>query len=267
MFYMTMPAKETKYRVQSVARALSLLEAIAAESEGMTLAEASEYLGISKSAAYSLLQTMLARKFLSEDTKLHTYRLGVAMVHLGDSAVAQLPLLSLARPVMKSLSKQTGLTSRLAQSQDGCPLFLSRVYGSSAVRFQTPLGVQEPAHSTAGGKAILATLSEDAVEQFFEGYDLTARTPFTITNRDALVKEIDLVRQRGFAVDNEEDMEGICCVGAAFSSQGGAFVGALTVTGIKSDSYLRRIDEIGKTIVEHADQLSTILSQHNASER
>jgi len=151
------------------------------------------------------------------------------------------------------------MTARVAVADAGYPVFIERVDGPGTVRFFTPLGQREVPHSSAAGKAILSTMSEDEVRRVCEETDLRARTSHTIADLDSLLANLALTRRRGFAVDDEEDAEGVLCAGAAFFDHAGACVGALSVTGIKGDLTAWRIDELGRTVRRFADRLSQLL--------
>lgn len=148
------------------------------------------------------------------------------------------------------------MTSRVAIYDAGHPVFIERVDGPGSVRFYTPLGQRELPHSSAAGKAILATMGQDQVRAICEETGLVARTARTITDLDRLLASLVTVRANGFAVDDEEDAEGIFCVGAAFFSHGGVCAGAVSVTGIKNDLPAWKVNELGRTVRRTADQVS-----------
>ena len=113
------------------------------------------------------------------------------------------------------LADLTKMTSRLAICDDGFPVFIERVDGPGSVRFHTPLGQREMPHASAAGKAILATMTEQQVRDLCAQTGLRRRTGHTITDVDSLLANLALVRSHGFAIDDEEDAEGIFCLGAA----------------------------------------------------
>lgn len=243
-------------RVQSVERAVQVLEQLGqADRAGRSLSELAAALGVAKSTAHALLRTLEAHGFVVE-TAGPRFLLGTSLIRLGDVASTQIPLADLARPILSALTEETGLTSRLALADDGYPLFVARVDGPGAVRFQTPLGSRELPHTTAAGKAILAELPEEQVRKVAAQTGLGGRTRRSITTVEELLPELERVRTRGFAIDDEEDLEGIFCIGAAVSDRSGRCVGAISTTAIKVERPAWRIDELGKTIRKHADALS-----------
>jgi IclR family acetate operon transcriptional repressor len=249
-----------RYTVQSVARALRLVEIVAGGPPGgLSLSELSRALGISKSSTLALARTLVAFGYLRDAHPGPGYTLGTALIRLGDIVARQLPLGDLCRPVIEGLSRDTRMTSRVAISDDGFPVSVDRVDGPGSVRFHTPLGQRELPYTSAAGKAILSAMDEDAIRRMCAETGLAPRTAHTITDVDTLLDNLAVARRLGFAVDDEEDADGVFCVGAAFFGHDGSCVGAVSVTGIKGDLPARRVNELGRTVRHYADQVSRML--------
>ena len=232
-----------------MARALHLIDLVGGgPPEGLSLGDIARALGVSKSTAFSLARTLTSFGYLRHTTPGPRYKLGMALVRLGDIVGRQLPLGDICRPVLRELTDVTGMTSRVALSDGGYPIFIERVDGPGTVRFYTPLGQRELPHATAAGKSILAALAEAQVRGICAEIGLPRRTTHTITDVDTLLDHLALVRRRGFAVDDEEDADGVFCVGAAFFDHNDTCVGAVSVTGIKLELPDWKIDELGNKI-------------------
>lgn len=244
--------------VRSVVRALDAVRLVeGGPPSGLTLSELSKGLGMSKSSTLATLRTLAQGGFLRETQPGPRYKLGMALIRLGDlTAHQQLPG-DLTRPVLRTLAEETGMTARLAIADRGFPVFVERVDGPGAIRFHTPLGSRELPHSTAAGKAILAELPQPDAISVCRDVGLIARTARTITTEGALMRELARIRRNGYAIDNEEDAEGIFCAGAAFRYYGG--IGAVSVTGIKGDTGVAAMRQIGITARRHADDLARAL--------
>lgn len=247
---------DARYTVRSVARSLRLIDIVADHPAGLTLSEAARELGASKSATYSLLRTLVDAGYLLEIAPGPHYQLGFALMRLGDAVSRQLPIADVCRPVLQQLTDATGMTSRAAIADRGWPVFVERVDGPGSVRFHTALGRRETPHVSSAGKAILAELSDDEVREVVGEAGLIPHTRNTITSLEALFADLEVVRRRGYAVDDEEDAEGVLCVGAAFFDHAGRCTGALSTTCIKVDMPSWRIEEIGRVVREHADVLT-----------
>jgi IclR family acetate operon transcriptional repressor len=253
---------EDRYRVQSVDRALTVLEALGASgSDGMAASEVAKHLGTSKSTAFALLQTLLERGFVADGGEGATrrYRLGMALARLGERVVSQITLRDVAMPVLHHLTDATGLTSRLAVLEDAWAVVLGRVDAPGNVRFTSHVGRRELPHSSGVGKALLATLPEARARELVESTGMPMRTPKTITEVDELLRDLAAVRERGYAIDDEEDAEGVFCVGASFTDHRAEVAGGISVTGLKLDLPAWRIHQIGETVHAHAQQISAAL--------
>jgi IclR family transcriptional regulator, acetate operon repressor len=249
-----------RYTVRSVARALRLVDIVAdGPGEGQSLSDLARALGTSKSTTLALARTMASAGFLRDARPGPRYTLGTALIRLGDIARRQLPLGDLCRPLLEELSDETKMTSRVAVCDEGYPVFIDRIDGPGSVRFHAPLGQREVPYASAAGKAILSAMAEQAVRALCAETGLQPRTAHTITDIDSLLENLAVARGRGYAVDDEEDAEGIFCAGAAFFGHDGSCAGAVSVTGIKGDLPTWRIDELGRTVRACADRVSEML--------
>jgi IclR family transcriptional regulator, acetate operon repressor len=251
-----------KYRLQSVERALDALEFFAlAGPEGVTLTELAGQLAISKSSAFALLQTLIARGFAADSgtRQNRRYRLGMALAKLGDAAEAQAPLVSVATPILQSLTGETGLTTRLVVPDGPYAVVIARVDAPGTVRFASHLGKREYPHCTSAGKALLAALPPERARALAAEAGMPARTSRTITDPAALLRDLELAAARGYAIDDEEDAEGVFCVGAAVHDRAGKCVAAISGTGLKLNRPTWRMDELGTAIRDAADQITRAL--------
>jgi IclR family acetate operon transcriptional repressor len=252
--------EENRYQVQSVARAASLLNVIAdAGGSGLSVTEIALRLSVAKSTALALARTLAAAGLLRGVEPGPRYVLGLNLLRLGDLVGQQTSIAELGLPTLRDLSSVTGMTARLAMNEAGYPVFLERIDGEGSIRFHAPLGQREQPHATAAGKAILATLGDADVRSLLEVAGMARYTPKTLTDVESLLGDLDRVRSEGYALDDEEEAEGVFCVGSAFFDHQGACAGAVSVTGLKVDVPLREVRQLGITVREHADRLSTML--------
>jgi IclR family transcriptional regulator, acetate operon repressor len=249
-----------RYTVQSVARALRLVEIVASgPPAGISLSELSRTLGTSKSSTLALARTLVAFGYLRDAHPGPGYTLGTGLIRLGDIVGRQLPLGNMCRPLIEGLSRDTKMTARVAINDSGYPVFLDRVDGPGSVRFHTPLGQRELPYASAAGKTILSAMDETGIRRMCTETGLVPRTAHTITDIDTLLANLAAARRLGFAVDDEEDAEGVICVGAAFFGHDGSCIGAVSVTGIKGDLPAWRVDELGRMVRTCADGVSRML--------
>lgn len=261
-------AQTSSTTVGSVARALDLVELIVGgPAAGMSLSDIAKAVGRSKSAVLATLRTLVDYGFLSAIDPGPKYLPGMTLIRLGDLTSAHDSLVAIARPIVSQLSTKSGLTIRVARNDGGYPVFIDRVDGPGFVRFHTPLGIRELPHSSAAGKAILAELSDQEIEAIVKESGLASRTKNTITKITELKKELEHIRQVGFATDDEEDAQGIFCIGAAFFDHFGKCIGAISATGVKIDLSVTEVSTLGRLVIKHADQLTKELHGRKITRR
>ncbi len=253
---------DQRYRLHGVERALDTLEFLAeAGPGGVTLTELAERIKVSKSSAFALLQTLVARGFAADSGVRLTrrYRLGMVLAKLGDAAEIQSPLVSIAMPIMQSVTDETGLTTRLVVPDGPFAVVTARVDAPGTVRFASYLGKREYPHCTSAGKALLSALPPERARALAVEAGMPARTERTITDAGALLRDLELSAARGYTIDDEEDAEGVFCVGAAVFDRSGQCVAAISGTGLKLNRSTWRMDELGVAIREAADQITVAL--------
>ncbi len=225
------------------------------------------WLSISKSTALATARTLVGHGVLRAVEPGPHYKLGTALIRYGDLVAQQNPVGEVCLPVLRQVSAETAMTARLALAEDGYAVCVERVDGPGSIRFHELLGGREPPHATAAGKSVLAMLDDDRVRAICDEAGLPAHTAHTITDVATLLEELGTVRRRGFAVDDEEEVEGVFCVGAPFFGHSGQCAGAISVTGIKQDLPGWRIAELGRLLRQHADSASTLIGGSTFADR
>jgi len=249
----------TRYKVKSLGRALDLLDVLAGRSgSGMSLTELARALDISKPTAYAILQTYLARGLISDtgEGNQRRYRLGLALAKLGDVAVGSFGLVDAAMDELRRLTDELQMTSRVAILDDGHAVVVGRVDGPGAVRFDAALGRRELPHSSAVGKALLAQLPREEAKAILRRLGMPRRTAHTITSVAAFLGELERVVREGFAVDDEEDTEGVSCIAACVFDRSGKAAGAISVTGLKPRDWPRRRGFLAPAVKSCAARIS-----------
>jgi IclR family acetate operon transcriptional repressor len=252
---------DDKYPLRSVGRALDVLQALGAgNSKGMGVGEIAEAIGVSRSTAFTLLQTMVARGFVA-DTRIgggRLYRLGLALVHLGDRAVAEMGITQIATPILQQLTDATQLTSRLAVLDDGYAVAIGRVDAPGPFRMTASLGRRELPHCSSVGKALLARLPSEKVMAILTRLGMPRRTEHTLTSQAALIADLQETAARGYAFDNEEDNIGVVCVGAAVYDRTCEAVAAISVTSMKLGRSDEDLHQLGAAVRAYADRISVL---------
>ncbi|WP_353940910.1 IclR family transcriptional regulator [Streptomyces sp. HUAS MG91] len=257
------PPAEPKYWVKSVARAADILEVLAAPApgNGLSVTEVAQTCGISKSAAFGTLQTLRAYGLVSDDGEgmSRRYRLGMGLARLGDRARSQVSLRAVAQPVLRELTGETGMASRLAVPEDGHAVVVDQVELDQRVRLDLRMGQRELPHCTGLGKALLSAVPEAEAARVVERFGLPRRTPRTITDPATFLAHLKDIDRVGYALDDEEDAEGIICIGAPVRDDHGVCVGAISITGLKLGLPAWKYQELGGQVRDAARRVSVAL--------
>lgn len=262
--------EESKYWVKSVARAADILEVLSTRGpgDGMSVTEVGQACGISKSATFGLLQTLRGYGLVSDDGEgmNRRYRLGMGLARLGDRAQSQVSLRDVARPVLAELTRETGMAARFAVPEGGLAVVVDQVGIEQRVRLDLRMGVRELPHCTGLGKAILSALPEAEARAVIERSGLPRRTSHTITDTATLLAHLRDIRQTGYALDDEEDADGIFCIGSPVRDHRDLCVGAISITGLKLDLPGWRFQELGRQVRAGALRVSRELGSTESGE-
>lgn len=197
--------------IQTVERSFKIIEELRAR-EGATVSEVADAVDLTPANVHHHLTTLRNEGFVR---KLDgEYQLTARFLVLGGPPRDKLPIFRIGRSDIDQLAVETGETARLVVEQAEYGLTVYQSSGELVDSHYGGLGHQEPLHSTASGKTILAHASEDYVEGWIDEHGLTAQTPNTITSREKLYEELETIRQEKVAFDNEEHVEGRRCVSA-----------------------------------------------------
>lgn len=241
--------------IQSVARGLKIMEMLAASTDTVSVTELADALGIDKSSASRLVQTLANHGYAEQDPQSRRYRLGPQVVRLSRSLLTRMPLRNEADPFLHNLVNRTGECAHLAILAQNQALYIDQVESPASLRVTTGVGTLAPLHCTALGKSLLAFSAEAVFPS-----EMPAFTPRTITDVETLRHHLEQVRQQGYAVDDEEYDFGVRCVAAPVFDYRGKAVGAIGVSGPAGRMTLQRVAEFAAVVAEVSRDLSDRLS-------
>ena len=202
--------------VQSLDRAFDLLEILCRSRGGMTIGALSAETGLHKSTVHRLLTSMCMRGYVQRDAETSMYRAGMRLCEMSSYIVDNLDVVDRARAVLERLGRETDETVHLVMRDERDVVYIHKIDGgNSAIRMFSRIGMRLPLYCTGVGKAILATWPRSEARAVWEASDVYAWTENTITDEEAFFREIDKVRQLGYALDNEENEVGVRCIAAA----------------------------------------------------
>lgn len=213
--------------IQATARTLAIVEEIRRR-DGAGTTELADHFGFSKSTVHDHLATLVQKKYLRR--RGNEYEIGLRFLSLGGYAREQQELFELARPEITDLAEETGEAAKLVVEEYGRGIYLYQARGEQAVRTDSHVGTRVYLHSCGVGKAILANLPRDRVDEIVDAHGLPKWTEYTIADREALDDELARIRDRGYAVDNEERIRGLRCVAVPLIKDD-EVIGSISVSG------------------------------------
>lgn len=248
-------AKGRSLGVQSVNRALSVIEVLTEELDELSLSEVSERVNLHPSTVHRLLSTLETRGFVRQDPRTRLYGLGarfLTLVSRGDQAE---PLRLTAHPHLRELAQKTQETVNLVMPDVFAAVIVDRVESPQKLRFSIRVGESLWYHCTAGGKMLLAEMSPDRQERVLAG-QLPRLTSKTLTNPEELRKELNRIHRRGYATDDEEREIGVRCVATPVRTYNGGGIVAVSLSGPSSRIKTRQFPELVGEVRKTADRIS-----------
>jgi IclR family acetate operon transcriptional repressor len=251
-----MPVATSRSTVQSVTRALDLLETLALPGE-LGLVELAARTGLQPSTVHRLLSTLVTRRYVVQSADTGRYLLGYKVNELaGHVRQRTEELRGIARPHLETIQKVTRESANLTVLEPPSVVYVDQVEGSRSVRMFARIGAAVPAYSTAAGKAMLAHIRPTALLEFCGDEPFVQLTPHTIRSYDALAEELSATRDRGFAIDHEEQELGVACVAAPIFDHAGSVVAAISVSAPTARIHAADPPELGDLLKTRADAIS-----------
>ena len=250
-------------RVQSLDRALDLLEALAAADE-LGVSEIASRTGLVPSTAHRLLGTLVARGDAAQSPASGRYLLGYKLLELTSGLQDRLQRLrTAARPHLEAIQEETGETTNLVVLEGRDVVYIESVSGTRSVRLHTEVGRSIPAHTSGAGKALLAWRDPTDVLTLLDGAPLAPSTPRTITTLPALQDDLAKIRRRGYSTDNEEHELGVACVATPIFDHAGLPVAAISISGPTPRILHADTADVAGLLREHAEQVSAALGMQS----
>jgi DNA-binding IclR family transcriptional regulator len=216
--------------VQSIRRAFSILEEVAREGKGISLADLSKNVGLHNSTTFHLVRTMTSLGYIRQVKSTKHYGVGPALFTLAAGGRDEIELVNLGNQVLEELAAVTGECAHLAVLSGSDVVTLARAAGAGSLQVNDRIGIVRPAHATALGKVLLSALPREQLSGLLRGYALQRYTPKTIVDPEALLSEIDEARNTGIAYDERElDLE-MRCVAAAVRAKTGLITAAIGIS-------------------------------------
>ncbi len=239
----------------TIAKAVDIMEILASQAEGgASLSEISTRLRMPKSTAHRYLAT-LVELGLAERSDIDRFCLGTKVIELAGAYLSTSDLRIDSQGIMNEIANRLGETVHLAVPSGTEVIYIAKIESKHALGMFSHIGARLPMHCTALGKAILAFSSGECLQEVLAEQRIP-RTPNTIVSEQALKAELAIVHSQGFAIDNEENEVGICCVGAPILNYAGLAIAAISVSGPRDRMDWERCIQLGPLVREAAMKVS-----------
>lgn len=222
---------ERSDQVQSLVRALSLVNRIAAADEGLTLTELSQQVGLSASTAHRLLTTLEQERYVHFDGERRLWSVGVQAFVTGSAFLKTRSLVGAARPHMRALMEESEETVNLAVEDEAEAVYLSQVECRQMMRAFARPGGRVPLHCSSVGKALMAAMPAGRLAKVLHRHGLPRVTIKTLNTTAALRADLLTSRERGYAIDDEEHAVGLRCIAAVVFNENAEAVAAVSLSG------------------------------------
>jgi DNA-binding IclR family transcriptional regulator len=254
-----MNKRESKSQlIPNVDRAFKILELLSESPQGMRFADIYEQLSLAKSSAFVLLENLEMKGYV-EKTPEGKYRATLRLFQLGSRVLNNLDIRSTALPYMIAFRDEIGLPVHLAMLDGTDIVYLEKVEGTGFIRFDTYVGKRAPVHLTAVGKAIAAYLPEEQVDEIIAARGLGGGTEKAVATKAEFKAVLQTVRELGYALEDEEEVLGVRCIGAPVRNHLGEVTASISIIGLHRELPAARIPEFGKSVVEMAGRISSAL--------
>lgn len=245
-----------RYTIPSLDRAIEVLEVLAREQQGLSLAELTRRTETPKSTLFRILVTLQKRGCVSMDEDSKKYELGLKLWELGSAYMDQSDLDSAAVPYMKELAETCEESVFLGMLDEGEVVYVRRMESPRSVMVVRKLGHRAPAYCTATGEAMLAFMPEERRMQILEAMELKAYNPKTNTDRGELRRRMEQVREEGVAVVDGEYNPKLLCISAPVLDDAGRVRAAITVAMLSTEASSERIEHVKEQVRQKTRGLS-----------
>jgi len=244
--------------VQSLDRGIQIL-LILAEHNSASITELAEALGVDKSTASRLAETLRQRDMVRVDPETKKFRLGFRILHLGEALKDDLNVISIARPMLLALSAQINESVHFCAYNNNNVYVMDQVRSSKNYALSATVGMIEPLHCSSVGKCILAYRRPDTIRALLEDYTFTKYTEKTILSKEALLAHLETIRQAGYALDDEEMAPGVLCIAVPVYDYRNSVRFSIGVSGPKGNFNAAMIESYVKRMAETTRKLSAAI--------
>lgn len=245
-------------RVQAIDRAVMILKLFSDERKELKLTDIADELDLNKSTVHGIISTLKYHGLIDQNEETQKYRLGLYLMELGDRVSNSLDIIEISNPIIKDLCSKIEETVHLGALDGPEVVYIDKKESNQSMRIFSAIGARNPAYCTGVGKAMLAYIDFDKLEEFLPN-ELVKLTPNTITDKKELAKELSQIREQGYALDNEENTVGLTCIAAPIFDKTGNAKYAISVSGPTVRMNYKQIEKAKELIINSAKEISVQL--------
>lgn len=230
-------------KVQSLERALTLLNVLSEYPNGIQITRLAEQVGLSKSTVHRLLATLIDMNYVIKDAETDKYKIGYQVIYISRNVLNNIELIPIAKPFLKHLSADVNETIHLCMEDRGEVVYIDKIESNQTIRMYSRIGSRAPMYCTGVGKVLLSGKNDETFEEIAANTEFIARTEHTIRSRDELKQEVETIKSQGYALDNIENEEGIRCIAAPIFDYTGKIIASFSISGPSSRITMDRIND------------------------
>jgi DNA-binding IclR family transcriptional regulator len=254
-----------KYRIKVLEKAFKILELFSERDKELSATEIHNCLSYNKTSTFRIIKNLEDAGYIEKDSRTLKYKLGLRIFYLASLAEPHTAIRKITRPFLEKLNEECHETVHLAVLHQGEALYLDKIEGKKTIRVISRIGMKLPAHCSGVGKTLLASLSEEALEEIIREKGLPRFTDNTITDLNDLKEELAQIRKQGYAIDNEEIEEGLKCSAAPLINSEEKVLAAISISA-PTESFNKECSTYISRVKKTAKEVSQAISQNGVND-
>ncbi|MBD7937881.1 MULTISPECIES: IclR family transcriptional regulator [Cytobacillus] len=242
--------------VKSVSRALDIIDMISLRKHGMGVTEIANEMDINKSSVHRILSTLVKYGYIEQVKDSGKYKVGYKILNISTRLLDSIDIRSEAKPYLQDLEQKTNEVIHLVVPDNNEVVYIEKLDGNEALRMHSSVGKRAPMHCTSVGKAILAHQPVQVVKEIIQRKGLNPHTEHTITDEMALLENLKMIKTKGFALDLEENENGIVCIAVPIFDYQNNVCAAISVSGPLIRMSQERLQKLAPLMVEIGKKVS-----------
>lgn len=242
--------------VQSVDRALTILELLSEDYEGLGITEVSSKTGLHKSTVHRLLGTLVYNGFVEQNSQTNKYKISLKLFEMGIKRLESANIMNVCKPFTTSLMGSINEVVHVVIRDKNDIVYIDKVEADNTIRMASTIGKRSPLYCTSVGKSILAFMPEDEVDKVWNSSNIQKLTKNTIVDYKKFKEELEVIRINGYSIDDEENELGVRCVGSPVFNHKGEIEGAISISGPITRVTKDKLSEIAIEVKKYAYLIS-----------